>query len=1202
LYIATFRRVHAGSGQIADDYVYADGLGRKIQTRAESERNDGSFRVASTVYDEKGRISQAYEPRFEQGGAFVSFVPLNPAVTYQYDAIGRVFKMTPRNGDVGSPTAPTSTTYGYNNNPWVTVVTDALSIKHRFFKNANSQTVLVEEDVEGQTIRTQYVYDRLKRLVTVSDPVANSIHIGYDSLGNKTQMTDPDMGTWNYGYDAAGRMTNQLDAVGNRIAIEYDVHGRPLFKRVYRSGGALEDTVSFAYDSGSTGFQVYDGQLYQITHSGITNRFSYDTHGNVLKTELQAAGIGTYTATNSYDALDRPLVAAYPVNSAVVSNRPAAVRYNYNAVGNLDSVASAYGAGSDGAELYKVSSFNELGQIEAVEYGNGVQSRYAYYPGSRRLHQSMTSLENGGAYQDLSYTFNQGGLITSINDHLRSGKKSATFNDIKYDNLNRLKSLRYSGEVLSKSYSYDQLGNIKKNDDYSLIKTYDYDPNRPHAVTSIGNDEFHYDANGGLTNALDREMTYDARGRLSKVVMTAKGLEVRYSYLDSGERLTKEVVNLSNNRTNLTVYLGKAYEEQRGADGQETLCHVFFNTKRVASFAPIPAGQQVASVLPDSDALLAKATATASIINPQSKIANPWTRTFARHGTPIRYVTSLADTRLENCIVRLAGLLCTAALLTFLCGREAPVRRFRVKGVVGYGRWKTLDLGPEASGGATFLKTIAQSLKPLDKHHFHLSSFIPHLSAKKVLCTLFSLSFFFQPVYAQGVFQRGDVNGDGLVNMADALLIQQVVDGKRDLKSDWDMAPFAAGFANGDVNYDGATNATDVRIIMEYCVGLRALPAAPVDGSGNEYSQRFTYYHDDHLGSTGIVTDRCGQIVQQVTYTPYGEMRSELNLGASVNYLYTGQQFDREVGLYYYGARYYDQSIGRFISPDTVIPNPADSQSYNRYAYCLNNPIHFNDPTGHEPVAPNPPPPPPPPPPKPEVKPPEVPPTPAEVNVARIYVELGGTVSVAKPNPANVKQDAKDAAAVSAHVYGDGKTTLPSYISQLSKEQLENKGLNPSDFNQKNGMVAGLYYNSRTEQYMLAFRGTEGSIKDIATDIRNGLGFKSGQYNSAVMLANDIKKATSGNFMITGHSLGGGLASAASRATGANAITFNAAGLNSAYNKGTSSIQAYITRGEILNVVQAVTPLSNAAGTHITASASHWYSGSFSRHSISNFL
>ena len=53
------------------------------------------------------------------------------------------------------------------------------------------------------------------------------------------------------------------------------------------------------------------------------------------------------------------------------------------------------------------------------------------------------------------------------------------------------------------------------------------------------------------------------------------------------------------------------------------------------------------------------------------------------------------------------------------------------------------------------------------------------------------------------------------------------------------------------------------------------------------------------------------------------------------------------LGLIYMNARYYMPEIGRFISPDTIVPDPANPQSYNRYAYVRNNPMNFTDPTGH---------------------------------------------------------------------------------------------------------------------------------------------------------------------------------------------------------------------------------------------------------------
>ncbi len=51
--------------------------------------------------------------------------------------------------------------------------------------------------------------------------------------------------------------------------------------------------------------------------------------------------------------------------------------------------------------------------------------------------------------------------------------------------------------------------------------------------------------------------------------------------------------------------------------------------------------------------------------------------------------------------------------------------------------------------------------------------------------------------------------------------------------------------------------------------------------------------------------------------------------------------------LLYYGARYYDPLLGRFISADTVVPGASNPQALNRYAYVLNNPLKYTDPTGN---------------------------------------------------------------------------------------------------------------------------------------------------------------------------------------------------------------------------------------------------------------
>jgi len=66
-----------------------------------------------------------------------------------------------------------------------------------------------------------------------------------------------------------------------------------------------------------------------------------------------------------------------------------------------------------------------------------------------------------------------------------------------------------------------------------------------------------------------------------------------------------------------------------------------------------------------------------------------------------------------------------------------------------------------------------------------------------------------------------------------------------------------------------------------------------------------------------------------------------------VNYTFTDQEDDDETGLYNYRARLYDPLLGRFISADSIVPEPGNLQAFNRYSYCVNNPLVYVDPSGH---------------------------------------------------------------------------------------------------------------------------------------------------------------------------------------------------------------------------------------------------------------
>ena len=114
------------------------------------------------------------------------------------------------------------------------------------------------------------------------------------------------------------------------------------------------------------------------------------------------------------------------------------------------------------------------------------------------------------------------------------------------------------------------------------------------------------------------------------------------------------------------------------------------------------------------------------------------------------------------------------------------------------------------------------------------------------------------------------------------------------------------------------------------------------------------YLHADHLGSASLATTAGGAEVlgSRTGYYPYGGVRYG-GTGLPTDRTFTGQQaLPSAGGLMYYGARFYDSALGRFISADTIVPQPGNPQAWNRYAYVYNNPLKFKDPSGHAPPGP----------------------------------------------------------------------------------------------------------------------------------------------------------------------------------------------------------------------------------------------------------
>lgn len=128
---------------------------------------------------------------------------------------------------------------------------------------------------------------------------------------------------------------------------------------------------------------------------------------------------------------------------------------------------------------------------------------------------------------------------------------------------------------------------------------------------------------------------------------------------------------------------------------------------------------------------------------------------------------------------------------------------------------------------------------------------------------------------------------------------------------------------------------------------------------GVEVDKRLYAMHTDHLGSTSTLSylDPVAGTAYQVEdaralYEPFGDYRLEPT-GEYTDRGYTGHlgnnSGSNDIGLIYMNARFYVPGIARFASADTIVPDPASPQSFNRYSYTYNNPLNHIDPDGHDP-------------------------------------------------------------------------------------------------------------------------------------------------------------------------------------------------------------------------------------------------------------
>jgi RHS repeat-associated protein len=150
---------------------------------------------------------------------------------------------------------------------------------------------------------------------------------------------------------------------------------------------------------------------------------------------------------------------------------------------------------------------------------------------------------------------------------------------------------------------------------------------------------------------------------------------------------------------------------------------------------------------------------------------------------------------------------------------------------------------------------------------------------------------------------------------------------------------------SGWVTFDDVSVAAEVTRTSYYYAGATRIAMRTGSGSG---TTGLKWMGADQLNSTSLVTtDVNATNATKQTYKAWGENRYPTTSTLPTTMRYTGQRHESSLGIYYYGARWYDPSLGRFLSPDSIIPQSQGVQAWDRYAGMNNNPVRYNDPSGH---------------------------------------------------------------------------------------------------------------------------------------------------------------------------------------------------------------------------------------------------------------
>jgi len=855
-----------------------------------------------------------------------------------YDSYGNLLEED-QYGDVGNTTddRTIARSYSYNLDKWIVGLPSNASVYAGIgkveAKKASSVDYYYDSVAYGvtgcsqsSTAQTPSEGNVTREVYWNKDGVSPETHYGYDLYGNKVCVRDARTFTYTTAYDASNTFpTVTTNPLGHQqrtayYGVDNEPTDRGLYGQVKKVTDANQAAASHEYDTlgretmlESPGFykQTYYMNIGNVNYQNIATLLSempwsqsyFDGLGREYRRDERGPDNDQHYVVETdtiYDPTGRVMQSSFPYFQTERNGSKAKVNL-YDTIGrvvksfnnleeNQSTVKTCYSGGAkvtiDADKHRKRESYDGFDRLVKVEEYTGTYD--------------SCSTDALAPYATTLYEYDAMNNLTSVLD----SKNNKTV--MKYDTLGRKYSIE-DPDAGIRAFVYDGNGNaiylfdtngetIGMSYDELNRLTYKVD-SHANATSFVYDEAFSSNYKGRLTSMYDASGSskyyYDARGRTTKIQKTVDAttyqLQAQYDGLNRLSSLTYpdgEVLTYSYNGAGSISQVG-SYATYTGYDAVKQKGTVTFGNNVATSYGYYPSNNRlysIATTSPTDGALLSQTYSYSNVGN----------------------VTGVTDympggTRSQTFVY------------------DALNRLTNASGSYGARSYDYDQIGNITSKDGVTL------------------AYTPSTGPHSVSST------------SSGRVYQYDANGNVLS------------DGVRTIAYNSDNLPKSiTGAGTVSFVYDGFGNrvkktsysGTQVYIDKFYeCFSgtCSKYIFAGEDRIALKISSETLYYHPDHLGSTNAVTTSAapaGHKVEEISYYPYGKTRSDTGTFYLRN-KFTSQEFDFETGLYNYRARLYDPETGRFITPDTIVPDPGNPQSLNRYSYVLNNPINHIDPTGH---------------------------------------------------------------------------------------------------------------------------------------------------------------------------------------------------------------------------------------------------------------